>query len=156
MATASTYELVIPESKLIFTFDGLNVKPYMKINENKTILVVDDFESIRKFVCETLQRRGYTTRAAASGDEAYQILKESINEIDLVLTDYNMPDCSGQDLLNKIKTDPVTQHVPVIFLTTEDSPEKIRTAKESGLAAWIKKPYRSENFFGQIEKALNV
>ncbi|HEU5290608.1 MAG TPA: response regulator [Cyclobacteriaceae bacterium] len=120
----------------------------------KTIIVVDDFASIRDFVCETLSRKGYDTIGASNGNEAYQILTGN-QSVNLVLTDYNMPDCTGFELLRKIKSNPVTAHVPVIFLTTESSPDKMRSAKEAGLTAWIKKPYRSETFFAQIENALS-
>jgi CheY-like chemotaxis protein len=119
----------------------------------KKILVVDDFASIRDFVCETLRRKGYATIGASNGNEAYNTL---INEPDvsLVLTDYNMPDCTGFELLKRIKGTAATAKVPVIFLTTESNPDKMRAAKEAGLAAWIKKPYRSETFFAQIENAI--
>lgn len=119
----------------------------------KTILVVDDFASIRDFVCETLQRKGYETVGASNGNEAFQVLSDKTN-VNLVLTDYNMPGCTGFELLKKIKANPGTSHVPVIFLTTESSPDKMRSAKDAGLTAWIKKPYRSETFFAQIENAL--
>jgi len=119
----------------------------------KTILVVDDFASIRDFVCETLQRKGYDTLGAANGTDAYQLLAQQPS-VDLVLTDYNMPDCTGFELLKKIKSNPTVAKVPVIFLTTESNPEKMRSAKDAGLLAWIKKPYRSETFFAQIENAL--
>jgi len=121
----------------------------------KTILVVDDFASIRKFVCQTLERKGYNTISAGSGNEAFTMLVEKAGEVNLVLTDYNMPDCTGFDLLKKIKTTPEVAKVPVIFLTTEMSFEKIKAAQEAGLSAWIKKPYKSETFFAQIETALN-
>lgn len=120
----------------------------------KTILVVDDFASIRDFVCDTLQRKGYETLGAANGNEAYQVLTERVKDVNLVLTDYNMPDCTGFELLKKIKENPLVTKVPVIFLTTESNPDKMRTAKEAGLSAWIKKPYRSETFFAQIENAM--
>ncbi|MBT1686343.1 response regulator [Dawidia soli] len=120
----------------------------------QTILVVDDFASIRDFVCETLQRKGYQTLGAANGNEAYKVLTET-EEVNLVLTDYNMPDCTGYELLKKIKDNPTVSKVPVIFLTTESNPDKMRSAKEAGLTAWIKKPYRSETFFAQIENALS-
>src|SRR5262245_42901015 len=119
----------------------------------KTILVVDDFSSIRDFVSETLERKGYATVKASNGNEAYKLLTDS-TAIDLVLTDYNMPDCTGFELLKKIKSNPVVSHVPVIFLTTEANPEKMRSAKSEGLSAWIKKPYRAETFFAQIENAI--
>ena len=120
----------------------------------KTILVVDDFASIRDFVCDTLQRKGYETLGAANGNEAYQVLTEKAKDVNLVLTDYNMPDCTGFELLKKIKENPLVTKVPVIFLTTESNPDKMRSAKEAGLSAWIKKPYRSETFFAQIENAM--
>ncbi|HEY0744305.1 MAG TPA: response regulator [Chryseosolibacter sp.] len=121
----------------------------------KTILVVDDFTSIRNFVCETLQRRGYETIGAANGNEAYTILTEKPNKVNLVLTDYNMPDCTGFDLLKLIKTNAATSNVPVIFLTTELSGDKMAKAREAGLDAWIKKPYRAETFFSEIENVIS-
>jgi two-component system, chemotaxis family, chemotaxis protein CheY len=120
----------------------------------KTILVVDDFASIRDFVCDTLQRKGYETLGAANGNDAYKVLTEKAKEVNLVLTDYNMPDCTGFELLKKIKENPLVTKVPVVFLTTESNPDKMRSAKEAGLTAWIKKPYRSETFFAQIENAM--
>jgi two-component system chemotaxis response regulator CheY len=121
----------------------------------KTILVVDDFASIRQFVCETLERKGYTTLGATNGNEAFTVLTENSADVSLVLTDYNMPDCTGFELLKKIKENPAVSKVPVIFLTTESSPDKMRSAKEAGLAAWIKKPYRAETFFAQIENVIS-
>jgi two-component system, chemotaxis family, chemotaxis protein CheY len=119
----------------------------------KKILVVDDFASIRDFVCETLQRKGYDTIGASNGTEAFALLSNN-PEVDLVLTDYNMPDCTGFELLKKIKSTSSIAKVPVIFLTTESNPDKMRAAKDAGLTAWIKKPYRSETFFAQIENAI--
>lgn len=119
----------------------------------KKILVVDDFASIRDFVCETLQRKGYETIGASNGNEAFNLLSANPT-VNLVLTDYNMPDCTGFELLKKIKASGETAKVPVVFLTTESSPDKMRAAKDAGLSAWIKKPYRAETFFAQIENAI--
>jgi two-component system chemotaxis response regulator CheY len=121
----------------------------------KNILVVEDFASIRHFLCDTLERKGFGTYQAANGNEALKVLRES-TDVSLVLTDYNMPGCSGFDLLKKIKATPQTQNVPVIFLTTELSAEKMKSAKDEGLTAWIKKPYRSDTFFAQIATAINA
>jgi len=119
----------------------------------KRILVVDDFASIRDFICEILQRKGYETVSAANGNEALDVLTKN-PDINLVLTDYNMPDCTGFELLKKIKANAELAPIPVVFLTTESNPEKMRAAREAGLSAWIKKPYRSESFFAQIENAI--
>lgn len=120
----------------------------------RTILVVDDFVSIRDFICGVLEQKGYNSLKASNGQEAYQIIAESEQKIDLVLSDYNMPECTGLELLKKIKSNPKLSAIPVIFLTTESSPEKMRGAKEAGLTSWIKKPYKSETFFAQIENAM--
>jgi CheY-like chemotaxis protein len=120
----------------------------------KKILVVEDFGSIRTFVCETLNRKGYETIGAANSKEALTLLANAKGEINLVLTDYNMPDGTGYDLLKKIKGSVDTSAIPVIFLTTESSPDKMKLAKEAGLTAWVKKPYRAENFFEQIQRAI--
>jgi len=119
----------------------------------KTILVVDDFASVRNFVRESLERKGYSTLGAADGNEALKALSEKTNEVNVVLTDYNMPDCTGYELLLKIKADPSLANIPVIFLTTELNQQRIEKAQQAGVFAWIKKPYRAEFFFDQIESA---
>lgn len=121
----------------------------------KTILVVEDFESIRNFVCETLEKKGYATISAADGNEAFEILTRQTTPIDLVLSDYNMPRCTGFELLHKIKTSSATSAIPVMFLTTESDPDKMRAAKDAGLSAWIKKPYKADLFFAQIERSIS-
>jgi two-component system chemotaxis response regulator CheY len=121
----------------------------------KTILVVDDFSSIRDFVCEILHKKGYMTIGASNGNEAFKLLTDNEHEVNLVLTDYNMPGCTGFELLKKIKSNADISKIPVIFLTTESNPEKMKSAKDAGLNAWIKKPYRAETFFSQIENAIN-
>ena len=120
----------------------------------KTILVVEDFASIRNFVRDSLERKGYQTLGAANGNEAYRTVTERAEEVDLVLSDYNMPDGTGFDLLVKMKSNATTAKIPVIFLTTELNQQRMESAREAGLFAWIMKPYRSEVFFEQIEKAL--
>src|SRR3954471_23619634 len=98
----------------------------------KTILVVDDFTSIRKFVCEMLEKKGYNTLGAGNGNEAFNILVQQGENVNLVLTDYNMPDCTGYELLKRIKRTPTVSNVPVIFLTTELNAEKMKSAKDAG------------------------
>lgn len=120
----------------------------------KTILVVDDFVNVRDLICETLQNRGYDTLSASSQAEAYTLLTKHAGAISLVLTDYTMADGSGHDLLIRIKANDIMAGVAVVFLTTEHSPEKIEAARVAGLAGWIRKPYKAETFFGQIENAI--
>src|SRR5688572_23460328 len=110
--------LSVPASQSAFSSKPTIAFTFMK----KRILVVDDFASIRDFVCETLQRKGYDTIGASNGTEAFALLSNN-PEVDLVLTDYNMPDCTGFELLKKIKSTSSIAKVPVIFLTTESNPD---------------------------------
>lgn len=120
----------------------------------KTILVVEDYSYARNFICKKLQSKGYHTVDAASVQEAYQLLsKEAIN---LVLSDVDMPDNNGFDLLRAIKNDPVLEDIPFVFWTTETDNDKIRFANEVGLATFIQKPFREEKFFTEIDRAMSI
>ena len=121
----------------------------------KTILVVDDFGSIRNFLCSTLNKRGYNTLAAENGKEALEKLIENPSGINLVLSDFNMPKMDGMELLKNIKSHTELKEKPVIFLTAESDPKTMREAKELGLSAWVTKPYKLLSFLSQIEYALN-
>lgn len=120
----------------------------------KRILVVEDFDIIRKFVCRTLEIKGYDTIGAANAAEALEVLTHHGSDIDLVLTDYNMPGADGYELLTKMKASDEMKNIPVIFLTTEQNAEKIKKAQEAGVSGWIHKPYRAEVFFQSIANAI--
>jgi two-component system, chemotaxis family, chemotaxis protein CheY len=120
----------------------------------KRILVVEDFDIIRKFVCKTLEIKGYDTIGAPNVTEAFELLTHHSSDIDLVLTDYNMPGADGYELLTKMKANDEMKNIPVIFLTTEQNPEKVKKADDAGVSGWIRKPYRAEVFFQTIAKAI--
>ncbi|UII20822.1 response regulator [Fulvivirga ligni] len=116
-----------------------------------TILVVDDFASIRKVIADTLKKYGFETLEAGDGEEALEILRETHTKIDLVLTDYNMPYMDGFGLLKAIKGDENLQKYPVVLLTSEKANDKKLLAKEAGLNAWIEKPYKIDSFINIIK-----
>jgi two-component system, chemotaxis family, chemotaxis protein CheY len=121
----------------------------------KTILVVEDLVSVQQFVRETLESKGYRTLGATNGSRAYEILVNRPSSISLVLTDYHMPDSTGFDLLKKIRSNEDLKEIPVIFVTAESNPDLIKAAESAGITSWIKKPYRSEIFLGEIEKVMS-
>ncbi len=123
----------------------------MLSSHDHTILVVDDFESIRKVISETLNRHGFTTVHARNGKDALDILQKGYHKIDLILSDYNMPDMSGFDLLKEVKSSQELKKHPFILLTSETNTEKKKQAKEAGLDAWIEKPYKIESFISLIK-----
>ncbi|UII19036.1 response regulator [Fulvivirga ligni] len=116
-----------------------------------TILVVDDFASIRKVIADNLKKYGFETLEAGDGEEALEILREAKTKIDLVLTDYNMPYMDGFGLLKAIKGDEDLKNYPVVLLTSEKANDKKLMAKEAGLNAWIEKPYKIDSFINIIK-----
>ena len=122
----------------------------------KTILVVEDYSYARNFICKKLQSKGYQTVDAASVKEAYDVLSNETTDISLVLSDVDMPDVSGFDLLRSIKNNPVLEDIPFVFWTSESDKDKVRFANEVGLATFIQKPFREEKFFTEIDRAISI
>ena len=122
----------------------------------KRILVVEDYSYARHFICKKLQSKGYHTVDAGSVKEAYDVLSKEATEISLVLSDVDMPDNNGFDLLRTIKNNPVLEDIPFVFWTNESDADKIRFANETGLATFIQKPFREEKFFSEIKRAINI
>jgi two-component system, chemotaxis family, chemotaxis protein CheY len=120
----------------------------------KTILVIEDFLAVQQMLRETLESKGYKTLGAANGNKAYAILVNHINRISLVLTDYHMPDMTGLELIKRIRENPELENIPVIFLTEESGPERIKLTQSFGLNTFIKKPYRPELLLAEIEKLI--
>lgn len=118
------------------------------------ILVVDDFQIIREMLKSTLSLKGYEINTASNGKEAIQLLSESPDGYDLVLSDYNMPEMNGYELLKSVRQTPELKNKPFILLTTESDPEKMKSAKKAGLTAWVKKPYKLDAFLSQIAYAI--
>lgn len=122
----------------------------------KTILVVEDLKQTRHLICEKLWSNGYHTLDAASVQEAYDVLSHEAGQINLVLSDVNLRDTTGFDLLKKIKSNPNLEDIPVVFWTSEYDSDKVRFARESGVARFVQKPFRDERFFTEIDRAINI
>jgi CheY-like chemotaxis protein len=122
----------------------------------KTILVVEDYLYARNFICKKLQSKGYNTVDAASVKEAYDVLSKEADTISLVLSDVDMPNSNGFDLLRTIKNDPTLENIPFVFWTSESDQDKVRFANEVGLATFIQKPFREEKFFREIDRAISM
>ncbi|MDW7691689.1 response regulator [Flammeovirgaceae bacterium SG7u.111] len=120
------------------------------MNKHQTILIVDDFQSIRKVIRTTLQCHGFEVVEAENGKKALQQLLESDQNIDLILSDYNMPEMNGFELLEAVKQNDLLKTIPFVLLTSETNREKMKQARKTGLDAWIEKPYKIEAFITQI------
>lgn len=123
-------------------------------SSSKTILVVDDFQNIANVVKTTLELKGYQAITATSGEQALDILANPAYKVDLIVSDYNMPDMNGLELLKKVRSTDEFIGLPFIMLTTEKDTEKMKEAKRARLNAWIRKPYKLQNFIDQIDYCL--
>ncbi len=118
----------------------------------KTILIADDSVSIRTLVNATLEGAGYEVIITSDGQEALDQLDGK--QIDLVLTDLNMPKIDGTELVRRIRTIEQYQFIPVLLLTTESQASKKMEAKEAGATGWIVKPFMESKLLDVIKKVL--
>ena len=117
------------------------------------ILTVDDSNSIRRLVAETLQTAGHEVVQAKDGTEGLE--KASAAKVDLVISDVNMPGMDGITLVKRLREIPGYRFVPLLILTTELDPEKKRQAKLAGATGWLVKPFNPEQLLATIRKVLD-
>lgn len=118
----------------------------------KTILVVDDSESIREVVGYTLEAEGYIVIRGVNGKDALRRFTTSV--VDLVITDLYMPEMDGLEFIREIRKSEQNQHIPIIFLTTESQLTKKEEAKLAGATGWIVKPFMPEKLVGIVKRIL--
>lgn len=109
------------------------------------ILVADDSETMRAVVKKTVEMSGVPIgefHEAANGKEALAILEN--NWIDVILSDINMPEMGGMELLRTVSASEDYKRIPLIFITTESSEARMEEAKSLGVAGYIKKPFVPE------------
>ncbi len=119
------------------------------------ILIVDDSLPMRSVIIKTIKASGYGSAnfyQAGDGKEALKILKDEW--LDLVVTDYNMPDMNGIELISAMKKDEVLSSIPVIVVTTEGSQKKIEEFREKGATDYVKKPFTSEAIREKLTQVL--
>jgi two-component system chemotaxis response regulator CheY len=110
-------------------------------DKNLKFLVVDDFSTMRRIVRNLLKELGYTNvDEAEDGVVALQKLKGGGN-FQFVVTDWNMPNMTGIELLKAIRADAGLKHLPVLMITAEAKKENIVEAAQSGASGYIVKPF---------------
>ena len=123
----------------------------MPAEKDLKILVVDDFSATRTMVINHLSKLGFiNTVEAENGFSALARLKSAL--FDLVITNWNMSDMSGLELLKLIRSDSDLKHVPVLMVTSEDLQGNIITAIKAGLNDYIVRPFKGYTFKQKLEK----
>jgi two-component system chemotaxis response regulator CheY len=119
---------------------------------SKRIVIAEDFGVSRKIIVSTLTKEGYTVVEAADGAEAAGHFDGS--PIDLLITDFNMPNMNGAELITKVRTIEAYKYIPILLLTTEVRQEKIQQALDGNITAHIKKPFETAEFVKVVKRAL--
>ncbi|HEC96884.1 MAG TPA: chemotaxis protein CheY [Nitrospirae bacterium] len=118
---------------------------------NMKILVVDDFSTMRKIVKNVLKQLGYNNiEEAEDGAQAYTKLKN--NTFNFVVSDWNMPNMDGLDMLKKVRSDPELKDLPVLMVTAEAEKDKVVTAIKAGVNNYIVKPFTAETLKQKMEQ----
>ena len=119
---------------------------------SKTILSVDDSASVRQMVKLTLTGAGYQVVQANDGSEGLTKARES--QVDMVMTDLNMPVMNGLALIRELRKLPSYKGVPILFLTTESDAQLKAEAKAAGATGWITKPFQQDQLIAVVKKVL--
>jgi two-component system chemotaxis response regulator CheY len=119
----------------------------------KNVLIVDDSESIRVVVETALNEAGYNVFAGENGEEGLQLLIKN-PQIDLIISDFNMPIMDGITFLKKVRQLEEYKYLPVLMLTTETQGTKKVEAKKSGATGWITKPFDKEQLISIVKKVI--
>jgi two-component system chemotaxis response regulator CheY len=117
------------------------------------ILVVDDFSTMRRIVRNLLVELGFTNafiQEADDGVNAMAMLKQQ--SFDMVVTDWNMPNMTGIDLLRAIRAEPALKALPVLMVTAENNRDQIIAAAQAGVNGYIVKPFTAVTLKEKLDK----
>jgi two-component system chemotaxis response regulator CheY len=116
------------------------------------ILVVDDMMTMRKLVVKACKEIGFTDITEASdGAQAWSLVGEATPSFGLIISDWNMPNSSGMDLLKRLRADSRFGKTPFILVTAEAEEHQIVEAAKAGVNQYLVKPFTTESLRDKIE-----
>lgn len=119
---------------------------------SKTILIVDDSDSLREVVGIALKNAGYEVIEGADGQEGLKQLDGK--KVHLIISDVNMPNMNGIEMVKKIKEMPDYKFTPIIMLTTESGDDMKEEGRSAGVKAWMVKPFKPEQMLDAVSKLI--
>ena len=122
-------------------------------NKSPSVLVVEDAIFVRNFVIIALRTMGIThVTEADNGKSALEELQKQ--PMDLILSDWHMPEMEGIELLKAVRADEKLRHIPFLMLTSDVSEENVRDAVNSGVSDFLAKPFRHAPLIKKIKRLL--
>ncbi len=110
---------------------------------SKKILFVDDSPTMRRIIKNTLNKLGYEDLIEAeNGMDAFEKVKSEA--VDLIITDWNMPEMNGEELIRLLRSEPDYKNIPVIMITTRGMKDDVLTALSLGVNGYVVKPFTPE------------
>ncbi len=123
--------------------------------QQRKIMIVDDSNAMRAFIISTLEELAdFNFYEAKTGFEAIRELPRG--ELSLIISDINMPDINGLELLNFVKKSELYKNIPVIMISTETKEEDLKRALSMGAEAYLKKPFSAESLKETVKKLLGL
>lgn len=120
----------------------------------KTILLAEDSSSVRKFVSLALKMQGFRVIAAEDGMQALEFLPKE--HIDLLVTDLNMPNMDGYELIRNIRANEQYKSIPIIILSSLSKDEDIKEGMDAGANSYLIKPFNTKRIQYEISKYLQT
>ncbi|OPL16155.1 MAG: histidine kinase [delta proteobacterium ML8_D] len=125
----------------------------MDSDKEMKILIVDDFATMRKVVRNLLRQIGYqNVSEAEDGVDALKQLRSQ--KIEFIISDWNMPNMTGIELLRAVRADNELRHLPFLMVTAESLKENVVEAVKAGVSNYIVKPFTAEVLSEKIKKIL--
>ncbi len=118
------------------------------------ILVVDDSPTVVKFVSFSLKNKGYEVITACDGMDAIEKISNSPEQVDLVITDLNMPNLDGYGLIDTLRHNEKFTETPIIILTSEEAEEDREKGLSVGASSYLVKPFKPTTLISEVSKYL--
>jgi two-component system, chemotaxis family, chemotaxis protein CheY len=118
----------------------------------KKALTVDDSKTMREMVSFTLKSAGFEVQEAEDGVQAVTLLKSG--RVDVIITDLNMPNMNGIELIRALRADPTHKLTPILMLTTEADGAKKEEGKQAGATGWLVKPFQPDKLVAVVAKVV--
>jgi two-component system chemotaxis response regulator CheY len=123
------------------------------VDKNMKILVVDDFPTMRRIVRNLLKELGFGNVDEAE-DGAAGLARLRSGGFEFVISDWNMPNLDGLEMLKQIRADATLAHLPVLMVTAESKKENIIAAAQAGASGYVVKPFTAATLDEKLSKIL--
>jgi two-component system chemotaxis response regulator CheY len=119
---------------------------------SKTILTVDDSRTMRDMLAMALNEAGFTVVQAVDGEDGLAVLDAHSADVDVIITDINMPKLDGFGFIEGVRKDQRHRATPILVLTTESDDSKKNRARQAGATGWIVKPFNPVKLIDAIRR----